>query len=384
MVYLVKDYTTLDGVIYKRLDIPRLVNLIKDEIIQQTSFQSIVSILKDIIPYDELEYSLFAIIVNSVKHSTFKEPISFSAIRKLYFEFKKYLKNDYFYFISIIPLYNFRSDVESIRFSNELQIRKISKEEKEKFLNSSRDNIFFFDTYEYVIEIKHKAQRGSMVKFPPTLICHEYGEINRAIKNVLSSLRLYKTGFIGYQYIFEMIEIPYVQMLSTHTRPLTTGLANYPYYITIEQFGKVIEIFKKLNEKDQNNSTLDSTIDIFNSMYERNNHYDSYVNIRYILQVLLSKTGENEQNYFKISRRLSRFVSFDVENRLVNANIIKGFFDLYPKIINKMRLKRKDIMIIKSTQYLVRKAVLNYMYTLQNGDKGNLHSDFVDRMDYQL
>lgn len=382
MIYLVTDHTTLDGVIHKILDIPRLFKITEDKIKGQDSFQKIVSILKGI-PHNEIEYVLFAIIADAIKNSILSKPITASRVRKLYFEFNKYLKNDYFYLLSIIPLYNFRTDVEELRISKEVKIRMITQTEKEKFLNSSKDSIFFFNTYKHVIEIRHKAQRGSLTQFPPKLICHNYDEIDRVIENVLSSLRLYKIGFIGYKYIFEMMDISYIQILSTRAKLLITGLANYPYHITIEQFENVFQILKGLNQNQKKNSQLNSSISIFNSIYDRNNHYEIYVDLRYILQIIFAKNGENEQNYFKISRRLSRFVSAEFGIRLSNSNILKDFFDLYPKIINKGRLKRKDIMIIKTTEYLVRKAISHYSVALNTDNDSNFHNQFIDRTDYQ-
>jgi len=250
-----------------------------------------------------------------------------------YFEkLRDFFTNDKLQFCAFAPLEGFTTDVNEIRLDTNLRIFKIPTHKLEDLLkNSTYMPIPHFEMLllRFGIERIYETDKiiGERIKNPSDTPSQETGRI---FDEVISALRLFKPGTVGYNFIrTEALDWNPIGGGSIHS-----GIFTYPYFGEYHLEKNEVPDFKKFfKEFNKNKPTfLDIPLRYFNYAHIRERPEDKLIDYMIAFESLFIK-GEVELSY-RLSLRVAAFLGGNQKEKGRVFNLMREAYNLRSKIVH--------------------------------------------------
>jgi len=236
-------------------------------------------------------------------------------------------------FYASAPLEGFISGVNKIQLDKNLRIIRISKEDLIKLLKLGRyglpvpqNRIFHF---RFLLEMTYETDKiiGEKKEKPAVLPSQE---VKQVFNKVVSALRLFKAGTVGYNFI-QTKSLSWTPIGGTST---TSGIFTYPYFGQYKLEEHEIEEFKSLFKKIKKAPKfLTIPLSRFNFAYDREKPEDKLIDYVTALESLLVK--EMQELSYRLSLRASLLLGNNSKKREEIYNMVKKAYTLRSKIVHE-------------------------------------------------
>lgn len=314
------------------------------------------------VPHSALFRFLFQL---AEKTGSFK--FNSQAFDKLYKEYEDYLYLDTINYQCFSIMINFQSNVEKIKLSNGLVIKKISNIERRKIWRMRTTREFDMFSIDWIIQIQDKVKRGE--KFA-------YKHASRNFNDLITALRLFKVGIVGYKHI-------YSYPLSRWDETIRTNLVERKFsgkkYILskseVHKFKKWWKEFRRYKNL-MTKKGIEIAIQRFNYAYERVSLEDKLIDYIIAFESLLL-TGHPEKRFrFALNGALLLGKEIkELKERYLYMKKAREFlyeaYDLRSNIVHGSKKKIKEIKInnnkipihefIEAIENYLRKSIKIYL-----------------------
>jgi len=299
------------------------------------------------------------------------------AFNKTYFQIEEFFYNDKLKFCVFAPIENFQSDVKEIRLGDGLRIVKISEEKlkhlwKMVMFNEVPDHRIL--SYEYVLERVYETDKaiGDTSKKHKKIKKTPNQETKELFNSVISALRIFKEGSVGYTVTGDM---PLnwqpcggsLSISSIH-QPLHS-----PYILKKKEIYNFKKFWRKFRQFSQT-KYLDIAIRRFNFASERRRPEDKLIDYMISFESLF--LGLEQELGLRLSLRVARLVG-KKRNRKEIFQDMKTAYDLRSKFvhgatetnINKF-LSKKSITLnefVSKVEEYLRKSIKQFINLTEQG-----------------
>ncbi|MCK4733956.1 MAG: hypothetical protein KAT65_15990, partial [Methanophagales archaeon] len=257
-----------------------------------------------------------------------------------YFEkLRDFFTNDKLQFCAFTPLEGFTTDVDEIRLDTNLRIFKIPLHKLEELLKSSEDipiPQYRLLSIRFGIEKVYETDKiiGENLESPSDTPTQETGRI---FDEVISALRLFKLGTVGYNFI-RTEALDWSPMGGIFSR---FGFFTYPHFgfFTYPHFGvyhleknEVLdfeESFKRLKNKAK---FLDIPLRYFNYAHTRERPEDKLIDYMIAFEGLFSK--EKAELSYRLSLRVAAFLGENPDEKGKIFTLMRKAYDLRSDIVH--------------------------------------------------
>lgn len=252
-------------------------------------------------------------------------------------------------------------------------IRRLTKEEKERKLSNRLLSMrqFDFESLKYCIEVTLDLEE-SPERTPEFLGEPTFRKFEEVFDKVLLSLRLFKSGSIGYNEFDLYQDVKYIATISRITyfwgRPYPLGEdQRIPFVIFYNQI-------KDLSPVDFTKIAMER----FRIIYEREKEEDRLINLFIALESLFLKS-EAELNY-RLALNISCYLYNTYDERKQNFDKIKKAYGMRSKIIHGDSSSIDRAELIETLIYIencFRETIKKIIVGKQGRDK-NFFLDYVE------
>lgn len=396
----IKDSSSASFFHITKIDLGRLFSKNEKEILELTSAQEVINQLKrDSLINNHLDH-LVGVEESSQSSFTtegclrrFLVPL-LDDLEELNWNEEKFEKHyglleDAFYkdkipYRAIAPLENFSADFDEIKITDNLKIIKVRKEELQEIWARSefspfvdRHNIWHT---EYVIEMAWQAQKvigsgnqkpvGSMVK--------------DKIGDVLTTLRIFKAGMTGYNFIETKPIKPSILIAGIES---IGGLATQPYLgerytLHSGERRSLVELFRLL--KDAKIHTIPNyllvAIKRFEYTYARLLPEDKLLDFMVAFEAMFLKGDEQQELSYRLSLRTSYLLAENARERKGIFNFMRRAYKARSEIVHGERAtgegKNKDF--VDKVEFYLRLSITK---VLKEGQYKINHNKFLNTLD---
>lgn len=266
--------------------------------------------------------------------------------------------------VSFCPLIGFESDTDSLMLDDDLIIRKIKSDERDKIWNStsdsSRDLKVQLANTKYVIEHRLSKVKGSYA-------CSS----SELISIVFLAMRLLKSGEFWANRQYEVLLLPWMmKSLSTSGNAYSNHplLDSYNYFlgkdeiIDLKRIVILVRNFHKIRNKPKY-KYVSRAVEWFDRYFNETNIEHRFIFLMLLMEALCS---ENYETLYKLEHRISLIIGKHDEDRL---SVISGFYHLYDgprKIIHGTDVEIKENDLEKAEDYS-RRLLYKYIISSLNG-----------------
>jgi hypothetical protein len=312
-----------------------------------------------------------------------QEKIEFSPeiFDQAYCALERFFYSDTLMLKAFAPLHNFHSDVDHLDLGDNLQIRRITKREKEQLLDESRwyPVMPHFETLslEYALELAYTTEKV-LGQIPQAPVPPKEEKMNGTLGKLVTTLRLFKRGIVWSNMI---------RTTSTYELPIPIGISHFSspyksllgeqYSLTESEFKDFREFWNAIKRIDlEGHAQLSIAIRRFNYAYERSNLEDKLIDFMVAFEALFFKEGESGEFQHRLSVRVSRFLEQEYEQRKLVAKKMREFYNERSKVVHGEKTQLKDDSVRTVEDYL-RKSTKLFLKRLatSNGDDILTHLD---------
>jgi len=262
-----------------------------------------------------------------------------------------------FQFEFFTPLLNFTSNKKLITLSNDIHIRKPTSREIEIIKESSKkwSNV---KESEYLLCLILKINEPEE---EPGQFINKYAK--EEIEKVLSFLRLFQEGIIGYNLIVHKLsnEINYPYTAVTYFTPavyIKDAPASYRkiYSVSGDEAEK-LEIFFKDYFFEESLKELNLAIDYFSKSYqERYTPRDSFLDLIISLENLFLK-GITDELSFRLRLRMAFLLSDDFDGRKKIYDFMRAAYGKRSKLVHGESVNSIDYDSLFELRQMVRESI---------------------------
>lgn len=288
---------------------------------------------------------------------------------------------------AVAPLENFSADISELKIAENLKIIKIKKEELQEIWARGEFSPFvnrhkIWHT-EYAIEITWDAKKiiGSGNQIPVG------SQVKGAIEEVLTSLRIYKAGITG----FNFIEIKSIQpsVLITGIESIG-GLATQPYLgekYSLQSADNIefVKLFRSL--KAAKTYTIPNYLFValrrFEYAYSRLLPEDKLLDFMIGFEAIFLKGDEQQELSYRLSLRSAYFLSETVEERKDVFDFIRRAYKARSEIVHGERAtgEGKNKEFVDKVEFYLRSSVKKI---LNEGMYKINHNIFLNNLDAMI
>jgi len=323
--------------------------------------------------WDYLSYMLQRLIEVYYERKKFDEPV----FQKMYDDLEKFIYRDTISVTDIIPLHNFSSEDDEIRFSDELRIRRITDREKEGFLKGA--SFSGWPQHEmihgnYVIELRHQMKKLFQGDTPtggdPT--------IAKAIDNILIALRLFKQGNVGYNLIESKHDLDIRAFIGgTRSGFLFQRFIGNEYVLKRQDVKPLVEFYKSIPfDLVTKEKGIDLAIRRLGYAYERLKHEDKVIDLMIAYEAAFFRQGESGEQRHKLAVRVARLLKHNFDERKDMFREIKKFYDKRSDLVHASE-STTPADLDKMEEYL-RSSLKVFLRKIEEGKR---HEDIIFELD---
>lgn len=301
---------------------------------------------------------------------------------KVYSRYEKYLYSERQVMV-FVPLRGFKLDAAELDLGNSSKIKRMSAEDVQEF---------WFD-HEY-LSMSHDSPGGkefvdiAYIKFCAYTELKSDKGMRTEFDVIVTSLRLWKEGNIGYDYIFHFSKW---NLDSGFIETYLTGFFGHPPVVLklaeIEEFKNFYEKFGRVTFSDY--PFLNMAINRFNYGYERKRREDQFIDYMIAFDALFLKKGDK----YKLKRKLSKRIACFLKSEDTEREDLKSRFALiydkrgkpvHGEPINSSDLKELKVEsfidLISEIEELLRVSIKKFI-DLIDQDENYDHEEFLDKLD---
>ena len=253
-----------------------------------------------------------------------------------YFEkLKNFFTNDKLQFCAFAPLEGFRADIDEIQLDENLRIFKITAQKLEELLNNSGITTiipishFLISNLRFGIERIYETDKAIGDELKPPLIT-PIQETGRIFDEMISALRLFKPGTVGYNFIrTEALDWNPIGGGSIHS-----GIFKHPYHgeyrLEKNEVPDFKEFFKKLEHKPK---FLDVPLRYFNYAHTRERPEDKLIDYMIAFEGLFLVKEKAELSY-RLSLRVAAFLGENLDEKGKIFTLMRKAYDLRSDIVH--------------------------------------------------
>jgi Apea-like HEPN len=339
-----------------------------------------------------LFHILSKLLVSFLRTNKFDEEL----YNKLYHDLEFLFYNDVIPVIDIIPLDKFESNVDVIDIDEDLCIRKIRQQEVERLIKEAENlSVAVSDIRDmkYVVEYKRNIKKICIEKANIKNLFLEYrledliGNIlsitDILIVNLITIMRLFKKGAVGYNFILStpLLDTAIGNDSTSYFTPSRLAYGE-KYILTkdeITYFQKLWKSIKDINFFSSKNKNQYLAVERFNSSYERARPEDKFLDFAISLEALLSKVGEGTDSAtHKFAIRFSRLVNDDYDIRRCLYREIRKLYEKRSNIAHGGSMYHLDLERMES---YVRMALQSYLKKNEKHAKIK-HDIMIEELDF--
>lgn len=290
---------------------------------------------------------------------------------KVYSRYEKYLYSDR-QVIAFAPLRGFESESEDLDLGNFFKIRRMPADE----LTELWYNYYNLSTFS-------KSDSIRMIKFCIVTEQKSQADINTEFNSIITSLRLWKKGSVGYDRIYYLSKwSPLGGRISGST---SIFFGHPPVVLTSTEVEEFKNFYEKLKEvKSADYPFLNMAINRFNYGYERKRWEDKFIDYMIAFDALFLKKGDKYKLKRKLSKRIARFLKReDLKSRFELIYDKRGK-PVHGEPINSDDLKELEVGsfsdIISEIEELLRESIKKFI-DLIDQEVGYDHEEFLDKLD---
>ena len=239
----------------------------------------------------------------------------------------------------VSPLKNFKSDIDEIDLGNNIKIKKLTEKDFDEMFKGMKNGISYISENEvleigYQIEMLESVKNGS----PP-----DYSKFMIVCYNIISALRLFKTGIIGDVSLYKHYYVKYkYESWEPIWQPVKGSIAMMQqiknpsqYSLLSNETKDFVKFWNKYNSYDFNkNRSVDIAIRRFNYAYEKELTEDKLIDYIIILEALFINNNDNTELNYKLALRTALFIGSENEERKQIRKDIKKAYSLRSKIVH--------------------------------------------------
>lgn len=326
-------------------------------------------------------------IENITKRSQMSQSTIDERFNELYIDYESIFYDGKIPLKEIIPLHNFvLINSSNIILDTQYSIKRISNEDLRKTFEMSkglRIDVFEIGESPYIIE--RSTFEPIVYSLEDVLIYSQY-EID--LYSLITSLRLFKKGFVSYSYVFHLkdsnfpidvckprLDFSYINRDEKNNYMLDEGEVSK----FLEFWNKQRRVLHEVQTREEwSNAKL--ALGRFNFSYSRPYNRDRFIDLCIALEVLLSR---NDDIYgtltHKYSLRLSRLLGNKFSNHKEYYKNMRELYSIRSKIVHA---DETDNMLESKTNLLetyVRSSLNEYLAKI---DKSKGHNKIIDEIDY--
>jgi len=293
---------------------------------------------------------------------------------KVYSRYEKYLYSDR-QVIAFAPLRGFESESEDIDLGNFFKIRRMPADELTEL---------WYDYYN--LSTFSKSDSIRMIKFCIVTEQKSQADINTEFNSIITSLRLWKKGSVGYDTIYYLSKwSPLGGRISGST---SIFFGHPPVVLKSTEVEEFKNFYVKFNEvKISDYKFLDMAINRFNYAYERKRQEDKLVDYMIAFEALFMK--ETQELQHRLSVRIARFLEGEYDKRKDLFLDFKRIYDLRSKIVHGESINHKNLKklkveslseLISKVEEQLRESIKRFI-DLIDQDVNYNHEEFLDKLD---
>lgn len=299
-----------------------------------------------------------------------------------YDELESFFYSDVIKMRAVLKLVNFNCNVDEIKLSKEVNIRKI--DERDFTILSFRNPREIYA--EYIIEYMYEEEKliGTIARVKPSVDIYEKirerkTKNDNIIQGVLQIFRLFKEGYVMSGDYFELQYPPILGVASNRPPSYNTEIIRLnPYELSDDE----IEPFKNLYEelKDNylyKNNEFSISLRRFNDALNRFRYDDKLIDMVIAFEALLFKGGENTELLYRLRLRTSKLLKKEYEERMKIKNRLNEVYRLRSSIVHGETYKL-DIDLINECENILRETLRRYLIHR----KKLTHEELINRLDF--
>jgi hypothetical protein len=342
-----------------------------------------LSVLKPFICH-YLRRILFRLLAAYHKKKKFDERL----FQKMYLDMEALFYEKTIPILILIPLQNFQSDISYVKLDNNLGIRRITCDERQQYLLQNLENLKL--TFSEATQIKYIVEYS----FSEDKVFDEYPEYTDkidAVKKVITCLRLFKQGDIGFYIILEASKLDTPILAGLTLRHSVIGFPEGKIYtLAKNEISKFRKYWRTLDKVDLHGfSELRIALDRFESAYERTSIDDKLLDYVICFEILLGSKDDKDSLTYKISVRFSRLCRRDLHQRKIYRYAMREIYGLRSAIVHGNEDDKKNLwkkVNINDVEEKLREAICAYLKQIEKLKKNNItnvnHNKIIDQIDF--
>ena len=295
---------------------------------------------------------------------------------ELYEDFESFFYNDTFAIAHKIIVGNFESD-EVIKIDDNLQIRPITKREKDFFSDSRMMGMISrFHDLTHVIE--HIVYEEKLIGDAESKTKRNTSNEYDVAEKVLSALRLFKKGKIMAGVFMTQTNSTIHNMgTSWSERGLRYPSHSSTYTLNDREISDFIKFWKLISDSRYHQSkSVSIAIRRFNNAYDREKNEDEIIDYLIAFEALLFKS-ETQELSEKLSRRVARLLETNFNNRKRLSKTIKDFYNKRSRIVHGIETEITS-EYVDDIQEVLRKSIKKILEKILIQH----HEDIIDHLDF--
>jgi len=323
-------------------------------------------------------------LIKQISEATEKFNLNPQTFDSMYFNLERFIYDDTVPMQAIAPLQNFESDVHELDLGNEAKIRRLSTAELEQLMDQSKWStlapsfeIFFL---KHAVELTYRAKKQlgeegwDKIRIHPTT----YQQINEQTLRLVTALRLFKRGAVGFSMIktSSPIDLP-LPIWKAAYRLSHTPFSGSLYELKeaeVSEFRRFWENTCKLDLEQP--APIGVAIRRLNYSYERDRPEDKLVDYMVAFEALFFKEGEAGEYRHKLSVRVARFLEQEYNQRTQIATKMAEFYDKRSVVVHGEPVRLSHEFTDSVEDYL-RKSIVLFLERL----KQFKHSEILNQLD---
>jgi hypothetical protein len=235
--------------------------------------------------------------------------------------------------------------------------------------------------FQYIIE--YSSYQAKKVIGMPSLAKSPNEEANRIFRNLIYTMRLFKTGSIGFSYIISnsILDTAIKGGSITGSFPPEITYGNN-YKLTAAEIDSLLAFWRGMREVNlaglDNNDNFNLAMSRFNYSYNRPRMEDKFIDLAICYEALFSKKTKDSRD--SVSHKLAlRFARLTSEEFCERMSDFKEMKKLYDERSNIMHGNITKALSLEKMEKNIRKAIIAY---LESYDPTITHDEIINNIEF--
>lgn len=297
---------------------------------------------------------------------------------KNYRELEDFFYSDIIKMRAVIKLINFKCNVDEIRITENIRIRKIDERDFDIYRFIRSGEFYAKHILEYFYEEKKIFGDYNLNDKEKNEIQLQSIENDEKIQGAIQTLRLLKKGRFYTGDYYEIHNPSIISVSIIRQSIFNPQLIRFPFYeFTKDDVIPLQELYEHLNKTYFNkNSEFIISLRRFNDSLTRFRYDDKLIDMVIAFEALLFKSGENNELLYRLKIRTAKLLRKEYSKRVDLIKKLTKIYKLRSSIVHGGKYKI-DYNLIGECEDILRDALESY---LRLNKKMN-HEEIINRLD---